>query len=56
MNEALLIADRTVAMRRGCVGGASVVDVERSRQEIGPVGRREFRDMLMELRTRLGAH
>lgn len=56
LNEALLIADRVVAMRAGEIVVDMKVELDRPRQEIDVEGSREFRDKLMELRESLNKH
>lgn len=56
LNEALLIADRVVAMREGEIVVDMKVDLERPREEIGVEETQEFRDKLVELRDTLNQH
>lgn len=56
LNEALLIADRVVAMRAGEVVVDMKIEMDRPRDEAGLESSKEFRDMLGELRATLNSH
>jgi NitT/TauT family transport system ATP-binding protein len=56
LNEALLIADRIVAMREGRVVIDMSVDLDRPRNALDLESSAEYRDMLVELREALNQH